>query len=297
MLFPMLFRARLCTIFPRLLLLTVPLYLAGCQRTPAPASSSQDSQTSAAPSVAAADAADESDEAHPHVAGAHGGTIIPVGSDSYHAEAIVDSGGSLRLLMLQRDETRILEVETQSLTAWVKVTGQTDAAAIPMTALPQEGDTAGLTSQFVAELPQNLRSKPLDVTIPNVRIDGERFRIGFSTNVPRHNAEMPSSLPAEEEQQLYLTAAGSYTEKDILANGKITAAEKFAGKISKHDAKPQPGDRICPISRTKANPEFTWIINGQPYQFCCPPCIDEYVRLAKQQPAELLPPESFIKQP
>jgi len=297
MLFQMPFRVRLCRIFPRLLLLTISLYLAGCQRTPAHANPSQDSQTSAAHSVAATDAADESDDAHPHVAGAHGGTIIPIGSDSYHAEAIVDSSGSLRLLMLQRDETRILEVDTQSLTAWVKVTGQTDAAAIPMTAQPQEGDTAGLTSQFVAELPQNLRSKPLDVTIPNVRIDGERFRIGFSTNVPQHNEEMPSSLPAEEEQQLYLTAAGSYTEKDIMANGKMTAAVKFAGKISKHDARPQPGDRICPISRTKANPEFTWIINGQPYQFCCPPCIDEYVRLAKQQPADLLPPDSFIKQP
>lgn len=236
-------------------------------------------------------------EQHPHVAGANGGLIIPIGSDSYHAEAIIDASGSLRLLMLQKDETRVLEIETQPLTAWVRVTGQPDAVSIPLSPLPQDGDAAGMTSQFVAELPATARGKSLDVTIPNVRIAGERFRIGFTTAAPQHSEDMPASLPADEEQQLYLTAAGTYTEADIKANGSTTAAVKFAGKVSKHDAKPQPGDRICPVSRTKANPEFTWTINGQPYQFCCPPCIDEYVRLAKQQPGELQPPDSFIKQP
>lgn len=282
---------------PTLLLSTILLCLAGCQRTPQPAGTSQNSQQQSPAADTATENANKTDEQHPHTAGTHGGLIIPVGADSYHTEAIIDSAGSLRLLMLQRDETRVLEVDTQSLTAWVKVTGQTDAAAIPMSAQPQPGDTPGMTSQFVAELPPDLRSKPLDVTIPNVRINGERFRIGFSTEAQQHAVDMPSSLPVDEEQQLYLIAGGNYTENDILANGKMTAAAKFKGKISKHDAKPKPGDRICPISRTKANAEFTWIINGQPYQFCCPPCVDEYVRLAKQQPDELQPPDSFIKQP
>lgn len=278
-------RPMFLTILPAFL-----LYVAGCQQSaPAPAPLPEPADTT--------DTSKNSADQHPHVAGAHGGLIIPIGSDSYHAEAIIDNSGSLRLLMLQKDETRILEVETQPLTAWIKVTGQPDAVSVPLAARPQDGDTAGMTSQFVAELPAAARGKPLDVTIPNVRIAGERFRIGFTTESEQHAASMPASLPADEEQQLYLTAAGSYTEADIKANGSTTAAIKFAGKVSKHDAKPKTGDRICPISRTKANPEFTWIINGQPYQFCCPPCVDEYVRLAKEQPGELQPPDSFVKQP
>ncbi len=284
----------LCT-----MLTAVLLNVVGCQQsTPAPLSANSQNTQPAADSVAhTTDAANDFEDQHPHVAGAHGGLIIPIGSDSYHAEAIVDHTGTLRLLMLQKDETRILEVESQMLTAWLKMVGQTDAVSVPLTPQPQDGDAAGMTSQFVAELPHSARGKALDVTIPNLRIAGERFRIGFTTASKQHAADMPASLPADEEQQLYLTAAGNYTDADIKANGSTTAAIRFAGKVSRHDAKPQIGDRICPISRTKANPEFTWIINGLPYQFCCPPCIDEYVRMAKQQPDTIQPPDSFIKQP
>jgi YHS domain-containing protein len=117
----------------------------------------------------------------------------------------------------------------------------------------------------------------------------------LTCELPEHAEEMPGSLPADEERKLYLTAGGKYTEADIKANGSVTASQKFKGIKSSHDAKPKPGDRICPISLTKANPEFTWIIDGKPYQFCCPPCVDEYVRLAKEHPEELQAPDSFIK--
>jgi YHS domain-containing protein len=57
-----------------------------------------------------------------------------------------------------------------------------------------------------------------------------------------------------------------------------------------------PGDKICPISKTKANEQFAWVIDGKNYTFCCPPCIDEYVKLAKEQPEALESPDSFIKE-
>ena len=47
---------------------------------------------------------------------------------------------------------------------------------------------------------------------------------------------------------------------------------------------------------TKANPKFTWIINGQAYQFCCPPCVDEFVQLAKEKPDEIAPAASYVKE-
>jgi multiple sugar transport system substrate-binding protein len=39
---------------------------------------------------------------------------------------------------------------------------------------------------------------------------------------------------------------------------------------------------ICPISKTKAAPKFSWVVGGKTYQFCCPPCVDEFVQTAKK---------------
>ena len=110
-----------------------------------------------------------------------------------------------------------------------------------------------------------------------------------------HSGGMPDGLSLVEARALYLVPGGLYTESDIKANGSITAYEKFKGAMSKHDAKPKPGDKVCPISMTKANPKFTWIIGGKAYEFCCPPCIDEFVATAKQSPGEIAEPSSYVK--
>jgi len=107
--------------------------------------------------------------------------------------------------------------------------------------------------------------------------------------------DMPAGVDADEERTLYLTPGGLYTEADIKANGSVTASEKYKGKMAKHDMKPKAGDKICPITMTKANPKFTWIIGGKTYEFCCPPCIDEYVLLAKTSPKEVLDPSEYVK--
>ena len=212
----------------------------------------------------------ESDD-HAHVAGAHGGTIVPIGADSYHAEVVVESNGVIRLLTLGQDETRIESVEVQTLKAFVKQAGSSDSESIDLVAAPQDGDEAGETSQFSGQLPASLIGKPLDVTIPNLRINGERFRVGFTTSsaTSAHDSHMPEGVGAAKERELYLTPGGKYTSADIAANGNMTASQKFKGIPSAHDMNPAEGDRICPVTLTKANPEFTWIINGQPYQFCC----------------------------
>ena len=106
---------------------------------------------------------------------------------------------------------------------------------------------------------------------------------------------MPTGVSADDERALYLTPGGVYTEADIKANGSVTAGDKYKGKMAKHDMKPKAGDKVCPITMTKANPKFTWIIGGKTYEFCCPPCIDEYVLLAKTSPKEVLDPSEYIK--
>ena len=236
-----------------------------------------------------------SEEEHPHVAGAHGGIVIPIGSDSYHAEAVIEKDGQFRLLMLGADETRIQEVDVQAVKAYIKAAGDTDATPIEMKAVPQDGDASGKTSQFVGLLPESAIGKAIDVTIPNLRIGTERFRVGFTTAVQQHDNGMPAAVSGAEEQKLYFSPGGKYTQADIDANGKMSAGAKFRGFMSKHDMSPKPGDVICPVTFTKANPKIEWQVDGKKYLFCCPPCVDEFVRMAKEEPDSLKAPEDYVQ--
>lgn len=69
---------------------------------------------------------------------------------------------------------------------------------------------------------------------------------------------------------------------------------KFAGFHASHDPNPTPGARICPITDTRANPECSWIVGGKTYLFCCPPCVDEFVRRAKDDPESIRAPETYV---
>lgn len=242
-------------------------------------------------------AASQAEAEHGHIPGAHGGIMVSLGRDSYHVEAVVDSTGTIRLYTLGNDESRVIDVENQTLTGFVKSEGDADSQAISFEPTPQDGDGPGRTSLFVGQLPAEFIGRKLDVTIPNIRIDGERFRLGFVSGQESHpeSTPMPAKVASEAERELYLTPGGRYTVADIAANGNVTASQKFQGIKSEHDMKPMAGDMLCPISGTKANSEFTWIIDGQPYQFCCPPCVDEYLASAKASNAPLPAPETFRK--
>ncbi len=244
------------------------------------------------------DASTSSDtEEHGHKDGAHGGIIVSLGRDSYHVEAVVAADGQIRLFTLGKDETRVIDVESQTLKGFVKAEGDSEAQEINFEPAPQEGDSANRTSVFVAKVPSALVGKSLDVTIPNIKIDGERFRLGFRTVQESHSESsgMPDKVSSDAEKELYLTPGGHYTAADVAANGNMTASQKFKGIKSDHNMNPKSGDTICPISGTKANAKFTWVIAGKPYQFCCPPCVDEFLTNAKTSSDPLPDPESFIK--
>lgn len=240
------------------------------------------------------------DPAHGHEKGSHGGIIVSLGRDSYHIEAIVTKSGELRLYTLGNDESRVIEIAAQKLSGFVKASTVGDSISLEFAPQPQPGDTEGKTSLFVAQLPESLVGQSIEVTIPNITIGDERFRLGFSTEASSHDAHSESAMPAkatdEAERELYLTPGGIYTQADIEANGKQTASQKFANFESKHDLKPKAGDKICPVTLTKANAECTWIVGGKTYEFCCPPCVDEFVSLAKTKPEEVKAPETYIKQ-
>ncbi|MFO0936360.1 MAG: hypothetical protein U0798_07610 [Gemmataceae bacterium] len=263
-------------------------------------------------------AKNEHDADHEHPPGAHGGTLVSLGLDSYHAEVVFEKGGVIHLYMLGKDEARVQEVESQDLTAFVTASGSTESEKMTFRAEPQSGDSKGKTSLFSASLPKDLIGKTAQVTINNINVNGERFRISFSnkkhdahdakdahdSKVEKHeknhddghDANDPTKKKSkDEEQTLFMTPGGLYTTKDITANGNTIPAVKYKGIRAKHDDSPKVGDKICPISKTKANPQFTWAIGGKTYEFCCIPCIEEFVVLAKEKPGEVKDPKDYVK--
>jgi hypothetical protein len=230
---------------------------------------------------------------HAHKPGRHGGTVVEIGKDNYHAEAVFEKAGLVRLYLLGKDEARVEEVELQELPAYARAAGDSSAVEFTLKPAPRTDDTKGKTSVFEGTLPAEVRERAVEVTVPSIRIGGGRFRFAFASPAPAH--AMPRPVLSARAKKLYLTPGGKYTQADIRANGEQTARQKYGDEMSVHDAHPQPGDRICPISQTKANPKFTWVVDGKTYEFCCTPCIDEFVRTAKEKPAEIKLPGDYVQ--
>jgi hypothetical protein len=283
-------------VFTALASIAIAITLSGCSPTKSDTTANAPATNGASGGTQNAATANK-DEEHGHKKGAHGGIIVSLGRDSYHVEAIV-TAGELRLYTLGNDETRVMEIPAQNLPGFAKLVSDSESISIEIAPQPQPGDTEGKASLFVAQLPETLVGKSIDVTVPSITIEGERFRLGFTTESPSHGDDsgMPAKVANDDEKKLYLTPGGIYTQTDIEANGNVTASQKFAGFKAEHDLKPKIGDKICPITLTKANPKCTWIVGGETYEFCCPPCVDEFVTLAKSKPDEVKAPEDYVKQ-
>ncbi len=111
-----------------------------------------------------------------------------------------------------------------------------------------------------------------------------------------HDGEHAPGDHGPEEYLLFFAPGGIYTREDIERNGTVPPSQKYARIASKHDFRPKPGDAICPITMTKADSRFVWIIAGKEYIFCCPPCIEEFVRMAKEEPESVKDPGEYYKE-
>lgn len=236
---------------------------------------------------------DPTESEHPHPAAAHGGTVVPVadGRDHYHIEAVVERGGVLRVYVLGADASRVVAVETQRLTAEVRSAREGRPVVVGLDPEPQPDDPIGQTSRFVGMLPTAVRGRAVVITIPGLRIAGNHFTPEVAAAGDAPSPAMPAPVP--DPERLFLSAGGKYTEADIHANGRRTAAEKYRGFSPRHEYDPVPGDRVCPVSRAKAQADCSWIIGGQTYYFCCPPCVDAFVRTAKERPESVRPAEAY----
>lgn len=125
-------------------------------------------------------------EGHGHKPGTHGGIIVSLGKDSYHAEAVFAKDGDIHLYLLGKDEVQPQEVEVQELVAYATPVDSTEPVQVKFAAERKSSDAAGKTSQFVAKLPPELHGKKVKITINNIRIGAERFRIEFSNEKGDH---------------------------------------------------------------------------------------------------------------
>ena len=235
---------------------------------------------------------------HDHPPGPHGGTMVAVGGENhYHAEAVFERAGWVRLYTYGEDETQIYPTDARPVPATVRRPADATEFSILLSPEPQPGDPPGTASRFGGRLPRELDGGRIELVVPGMTFGGGRHRVAVKSEGEWHNDPAAEQAATEEERKLYLTPSGKYTEADIRANGGGTASEKFKGVKAEHDDAPKPGDRICPVSRTKANPKFAWVVGGKEYLFCCPPCVDEFVRWAKQNPDAVRPPEEYLQRP
>ncbi|MCA9055260.1 MAG: hypothetical protein KDA75_15575, partial [Planctomycetaceae bacterium] len=90
--------------------------------------------------------------------GPHGGHIIELGGEDYHAELTLDDSRKLTAYLLQADMKTPLPADAESLSVRLQVGDATEE--VTLAAQPQEGDGEGQASQFAmadATLPESIK--------------------------------------------------------------------------------------------------------------------------------------------
>lgn len=126
---------------------------------------------------------------------------------------------------------------------------------------------------------------------------GESAEKGHDHGSGGHDgSNMPKGVAGtQSERELFLTPGGVYTKADIDANGNTIPSEKFVGIRWTHDDDLKAGDKVCPVTANKADQRCAWIVNAKQYEFCCAPCLDKFVKWAKERPEKIKDPQEYIQ--
>lgn len=119
---------------------------------------------------------DHADHAHP-TEGTHGGALIELGNEEYHAELIHDEkGGSVTIYLLDAHAEKAVPIDATELTINLKHDGMGEQ--FKLAAAPDAGDPEGKSSKFVsteAELAEDLDHEGAEAQLV-VTIEGKQFR-------------------------------------------------------------------------------------------------------------------------
>lgn len=234
----------------------------------------------------------------------HGGQIVSAGNN--HLEAVVGPSGSVTLYVMGITETLPFPLAQKTLWGKASVPGA-EPTPVLLHAAPLAGEPKGQSSVFAGAFPPSLAGKLVHLTI-SVPLSGQEQPAAFDLGPP--GGASPAAAPVHDtaatrvvaapitpaERSLFLKPGGAYTAADIAANGSITPDQKFQGLMANHHLHPKKGAYTCPITMTQASAKFPWIVGGQKYLFCCPPCVAEFVKQAKADPKSIKAPAAYIQQ-
>jgi hypothetical protein len=216
------------------------------------------------------------------------------GQQHYHAEVVIGPTGGVELYPQGEEAGDQLTVDPQHLAVLVRPEGEAEDSSVLLRPDPVTGPADRRIARFLGRLPAHLIGRRLTFRVVDMAFRGERFSFEFTWQGEGSEAEQRARYE-QEQKQVYLTPGGRYTEDDIAETGRQTAAARYRQSHPAHELHPRAGDRLCPTSRIKADANFAWKVGGKTYQFCCPPCIDDFVRAAKERPDEIRDPEAYVK--
>lgn len=236
------------------------------------------------------------DDHSDHSNGPHGGSVIDFGP--HHAELVVDQAAKkATVYILDNKIKNAVPIAIEKLQFSVK-SPQFQVDLLPD---PLPGESREKASRFSAANEKFSNKQKFEGTLSGL-LDGKPYLGDFETKDHqegdkhgKHEAAPKTDDGLAKERDLFLTPGGIYTAADVAANGNTIPSIKYKGISWEHADDLKPGDRTCPITVNKADPKCTWIVNGKSYEFCCTPCLDKFVKWAKQEPAKIKEPDAYIQ--
>ncbi|MBI2806259.1 MAG: TlpA family protein disulfide reductase [Planctomycetes bacterium] len=237
-------------------------------------------------------------DGHAHKPAAHGGKVVSVGTDSYHAEVVFEKDGHLKFYTLGKDESKSISVETQTVKAHAKAEGGDKSHEMELKPEPQKDDAKGKTSLFVGKLPAEVIGKKVTVTIVGLKMEGETFRVEFSSEGGDHKDHKDKKEHKDHKKEQ--TKGGHSSEDEI---------KEARAKLTDADRKLVDAQEWCVVMTDNRLGEmgvpFKVMVKDQPVFVCCKGCqrkaladaeatlkkVDEFKAKVKTQP----PRKSAVK--
>jgi hypothetical protein len=235
---------------------------------------------------------------HDHGPGPHGGTIIEFGQ--WHGEFTVNhKSQETTIYILGEDAKTAVPVKADTLLLSIK----DPQFQVELKAVPVDGEPKGMSSRYIGKHEKLGKEQEFAGTLSG-EIDGTPYAGDFKEKLQSHDhkhdkKESSKSSPKPEtdarEAKVFLTSGGIYTRADIEKNGHTVPSIKFKGVFWSHDDNLKVGDKICPVTDNKADPQCSWWVDGKKYEFCCPPCLEKFVKWAKESPEKVKAPGDYVK--
>lgn len=219
---------------------------------------------------------------HADEVGPHGGPVAHWGKEKYHAEFIVDSAKKqVTIYILGEDPDKDVTIDPKKITdVNLTIVGSNPEVKLDLQHDAKESGKKGIA--FTGT--HDLFAKPDDMKVyVGGKVDGEIYGDSVTYKAPKKSSS-----------SLYLTPGGIYTAADVKANGNTTPDEKYKGKIFSHRKDLKPGDKICPVTDKKANAECAWIVQGQRYEFCCQPCLNDFIDWAHHDTKQIKDADKYV---